>query len=418
MVPNIMRKVVLAAFLIASLLVASCGGTPATRLNDTGASPQTIAETVAANNQFAVDLYRQLSQEKQNVFFSPWSISSALAMTYEGARGETATQMERALRLAPDSAVRRPAFASLYNTLAEKHQGYQLSTANALWLQKDYPLLPSFTDTVLKYYGGAVTNLDLFGDSSGSAKTINAWVEDQTNKKIKNLVAPAQVQISKLILTNAVYFKGEWTRAFDKKLTQDDQFHVSTTKTVTVKMMTLGRDHTVGYAETNDSQVLELPYKGDEVSMLVILPKEMDGLAKVESSLSAANLSAWRSSLKGSELPVSLPKFKFSDAMLLNDQLQTLGMPRAFSDTADFSGMTGAPDLTIGLVIHKAYVDVNEEGTEAAAATAVIMESTAAFARPLIFRADHPFLFLIVEKRSGSVLFMGKVTDPSTMTAD
>jgi len=416
-----MTNKIIAAMLILSILLFGCSTVQpiiddtVPVIDDTGATPSGVSSVIDANNQFAFELYSKFNEnEKGNIFFSPYSISTALAMTYEGARGQTAEEMQNVFHFPADINVRGPAFAKIYNEINKKDKEYKLNTANALWAQKDYAFLNSYFDLVGKYYGGKVTNLDFIGETEKSRVTINDWVEDQTNDKIKDIIPPGVLNpMTRLVLTNAIYFKGTWVKQFDEKNTKEQDFRVSPGNTVKVPMMSLtGKDAKFNYTETDKLQVLELLYKGNELSMLVLLPKE-DNLDSISDSLNAEKLAGLRSSLREQQVDVFLPKFKFETKYFMADTLSDMGMPTAFTQgKADFSGMTGNQDLFISKVIHQAFVEVNEEGTEAAAATVVIM-TMSAVPRQTIFMADHPFIVIIQQKETGNILFLGKVMDPS-----
>ena len=384
--------------------------------DDTGATPEKVNAVVNANNQFAFELYSKYKDEYRddNIFFSPYSISTALAMTYEGARGKTSGEMQSVFHFPENSDVRRPAFAKIYNEINKKEKGkqYKLHTANALWAQKDCQFLNEYFGTTEKYYRGKVTNLDFRSEPEPSRITINNWVEDQTNDKIKDLIPSGGIcPLTRLVLTNAIYFKGTWVLQFNKNKTREADFGVSPTKTVKAEMMSLtGEKAKFNYAETAHLQILEMPYEGEELSMIVLLPKE-DTLDKLEQSLTVEKLNEWRGMLQKERVDVYMPKFKFETKYFMAQDLAEMGMPSAFTGEADFSGMTGKRDLYISQVIHQAFVEVNEEGTEAAAATAAIMEEGAVMSK--VFRADHPFIFIIQQKDTGNILFLGKVVDPA-----
>jgi serpin B len=373
-----------------------------------------VRATVHGNTAFALDLYGQLRAQEGNLFFSPYSISTALAMTYAGARGDTEAQMAHALRFDLDQEKLHPAFAALDAILKEVQAAgdVQLSVANALWPHVDYPFLPSFLELVEANYGVSLTALDYVADPEGARLQINAWAEAQTQDKIKNLIPPNIInQLTRLVLTNAIYFKGNWAKQFDKAQTQDAPFTVQPGQQVVVPMMAQKLE--CGYGEAEGVQILELPYVGRSLSMLVLLPSEVAGLASLEARLTPQVLQGWTQRLWETEVQVFLPRFKVEAAFRLDDALKALGMVDAFDDLrANFAGLDGKAWLVISAVLHKAFVEVNEEGTEAAAATAVVM-ALRAVARPEpIFRADHPFLFLIRENSTGSVLFLGRVVDP------
>jgi len=373
---------------------------------------QDLGSVVDANNQFAFELYSQYKSKDGNVFFSPYSISSALAMTYEGARGETANQIQAVFHFPRDNSVLRESFLKIYDQINKKDKKYQLHTANALWAQKGYPFLEDYFKLVEKYYGGKVTNLDFIKETEKSRLTINEWVEEQTNDKIKDLIPRRSIdEFTLLVLTNAIYFKGFWLKQFDKKDTKEEDFVVSPGNVVKVDMMHLtDKGAEFNYAETDKLQILELPYEGEELSMLILLPKE-NSLESIESSLNAEKLSTLKSLLREREIDIYIPKFKFETKYFMKEDLCRMGMPTAFSGDADFSGMTGKRDLFISQVIHQAFVDVNEKGTEAAAATAVIMKL--GVSKIKTFKADHPFIFVIQQRETGNILFLGRVVNPT-----
>ncbi len=381
--------------------------------DDGKSTPEGISNVVSANNKLAIDLYHELSDGDENMFFSPWSISSALSMTYEGARGKTADEMKTVLHIKGDDDVRRSSFAAVQSSINSGDNAYSLSTANALWLQKDYPFLEDYTFTVSRYYSSTATNVDFVGETEKSRQTINAWVEEKTNEKIKDLIPKGLLDsTTRLVLTNAIYFKGSWQNQFDKALTEERDFHITADRTTKAQMMSFGKRETLNYAETGKMQLLELPYEGDSVSMLIILPKE-DNLDSVESSLTEENLMEWQKSMIKQKVMVSVPKFKMKTKYSLGDNLKEMGMPTAFSNDADFSGMDGTRKLYISAVVHQGFVEVDEEGTEAAAATGVIVAGMTAMPDYKVFNADHPFIIIISEKDNGNILFMGRVTNPT-----
>jgi serpin B len=378
---------------------------------------------VQGNSEFALDLYAKLSQGEGNRFLSPASISTALAMTYAGAEGETARQIAKALHFTLPSDQFHPAFHRLIAELNSRNsapsspnQGpdVQIFMANALWCQSGERILPDFLKRVEINYRGGLHTVDFRTETEQARRTINAWVDEQTKGKIQDLIMPAHVNTrTLLILTNAIYFKGLWTSPFSKEMTVPDNFHATTQDQIRVEMMNqTGRFR---YADEPSFQLLELPYKGDALSMVLLLPKTIDGLAQLESSLSFAKLETWLAKLSSRRVRVSLPKFKLTEAIELQDMLSELGMPIAFErGKADFSGMTGTRDFAISAVVHKAFVEVEEKGTEAAAATGVVMaRASVVAAPPVVFRADHPFFFLIRDTRNGTILFLGRLVRPS-----
>jgi len=381
--------------------------------DDVGSTQQGIKDVVNANNKFAFDLYSQLDKsENGNLFYSPYSISAALAMTYEGAEGKTAEEMKSVFHF-PESNILRPNFAAIYNDINKGVEDYELKTGNALWVQQDFPFLADYKNRVEKYFGGKAANLDFVKETEKSRQTINSFIGEQTNNKIKDLIPTGFLNaMTRLVLTNAIYFKGTWQWEFDTSDTRDSEFKITPTNIVKTPMMNMDPDKvSFNYADTGDLQILELPYKGDEISMLVLLPSE--NLDAIENTLTAEKLNEYKSKMKETKLDsISLPKFEFDTKYFMNDVLSALGMPTAFSESADFSGMTGKKDLFISFVIHQAYVKVDEKGTEAAAATAVGMELTAVMPRN-VFRADHPFIFLIQDEGTGNILFFGRMVDPT-----
>ena len=394
------------------VFLSDCEDDPVIVANGSGSTPEGVKAVADANNEFALDLYSQFKGDGGNIFYSPYSISVALAMTSEGARDQTAEEMQSVLHFPADVSVRRPNFASIYNEINKRDKSYLLSTGNALWAQKDYNFLDDYMDVVLKYYGGNVTNLDFVGDAEGSRQMINSWIEEQTNDKIKDLI-PAGVlgAYTRLVLTNAIYFKGTWVKQFEKEDTREEDFTIGGGETVKVDMMVLtGEEARFNYTETDEIQVLEMPYDGNELSMLVILPKG-DTLDVVEDSLTAEKLDGWRDSLTTQNVRVYFPKFKFETKYFMVETLSAMGMPTAFTSNADFSGMDGTRNLFIQSVIHQAFVEVNEEGTEAAAATAIVM-AMSAVSQDKVFRADHPFIFIIQQRETRNILFMGRVDNP------
>ena len=383
-------------------------------VDDTGSTQAGIQEVANANNKFAFDFYSEINKnEESNIFYSPYSISAALAMTYEGAKGETADEMKSVFHF-PESNILRPNFAAIYNNLNKKDKGYKLSTGNALWAQQDYQFLPDYLATVEKYYGGKAANLDFVGESEKSRQTINTFIEQQTNDKIKDLIPQGALDdLTRLVLTNAIYFKGTWVKQFDKADTRDQDFTtISGQKVKTPTMRLTGDDAEFNYAETDNIQILEMPYDGEDLSMLILLPKESN-LEVVEESLTNEKLSEWKNMLSEQRVDIFVPKFKFETKYFMVETLSNMGMPTAFTEAADFSGMDGTQRLLIQNVIHQAFVEVNEEGTEAAAATAVIVGLESVGPRIPIFRADHPFIFIIQEKDTGNILFLGRVVDPT-----
>ena len=368
-----------------------------------------------ASNHFALDMYKEvILKEKGNTFISPYSISSALTMTYAGAKGNTATEMAKALHISTNQKEVHKANGWLLIDLNNRGRmgNYQLSIANKIWSQQGFSFLPEFINTLKSYYLSDTSLLDFSGNPEASRATINTWVAQKTQNKIKELLPKGSISsLTKLVLTNAIYFKAAWLGEFDKKNTSDMSFYTSATDKIQVPMMTQESDK-VKFADLKELQVLELPYKGEEISMFVFLPKKKDGLAALEKALSHDELQKWITAVQSQKkFRVYLPKFSFTKQLKLNKALQSMGMKQAFSRTADFSGMNGQKNLFISSVYHKAFIEVNEEGSEAAAATAVVVNVKTAI-QSFKFQADHPFFFIIRDNTTGTILFLGRVINP------
>ena len=417
----------LLGLLLLAGLVAGCGGggqggvvqaDKPRLIPDT--TPAERDELAAGNSAFAFDLYQKLSQEGDgNLFYSPYSISAALAMTYAGARGETEKEMADTLHFALPQERLHPAFNTLDITLTsqgeeESEDAFQLSIANALWGQEGYEFLPAFLDTLAEHYGAGLRTLDFVQETEKARQTINDWVAEQTEGKIEDLIPPGILNpLVRLVLTNAIYFNGKWVLPFEANDTRDDAFHLLDGSTVQVP--TMSQTETFRYAEGDGYQAVELPYRDSNMSMVLLLPEE-GRFEAVEAALSADLVASLVDDLATEKVRLSLPKFEFESEFDLSDVLVEMGMPSAFglgSSGADFSGMTGDRALAIGAVIHKAFVAVDEEGTEAAAATAVIiLEMEAPAEEAVEMKLDRPFLFLIRDGETGTVLFVGRVMDP------
>jgi serpin B len=376
------------------------------------------AEIVKGSNAFAVDLYAQLSRQPGNLFFSPESISTAFGMAYAGARGQTAAQMEHVFHFTLPPEKLHPAMGALLAEMNAQHKGYELRVADALWAQQDANFETNYLKLVQSDYAAGFHRVNFKLSPETVRTTINAWVGKQTNDKIKDLISPGALNpTTRLVLTNAIYFKGNWQDQFDKEATQKEEFHLSAAQWVMTPMM-----HRTGgyrYYDGGTFQAIELPYSGNEISMVVLLPKQTDGLAALEHSFTSRSASEWIQKLEPvDKVILSLPSFTMTQQFELSRTLSAMGMAQAFSGAADFSGMTGKRDFAISAAIHKAFIDVDEQGTEAAAATAIVMYATAMHREfpeppPIVFRADHPFLFILRDTKSGSMLFLGRVSDPT-----
>jgi serpin B len=390
-------------------------------------APQDVRAVVTANNQFAMELHNQLRRDADNLFFSPYSINKTLAMVYAGARGDTASEMAAVLHytLGPDR--QHQAFREMRGLLNRSQKGMagflppvrdkhdvQLYLSANLWGQQGHAFQKGFLDLLRDCYGAGLEEVN-FAASEQAARTINAWVDQQTNHKIATLFRPEAFDINtRLVLASAIYFKGDWVHAFDCDRTHDDPFHLSLQKTAPVPMM--HQTARLGYFEDEQLQGLVLPYDGRNLAMIVLLPKRVDGLADLEKALSASRLAAWMGQANEQNVDVSLPRFRLTGTFGLRETLMAMGMRKAFGRDADFSGMDGGRELLyVSAVMHKAFVEVNEEGTEAAAATgAVVTTISAAAPRDTVqvFRADHPFVFAICDVQTGLILFLGRMVQP------
>jgi serpin B len=374
----------------------------------------------AANGRFAIDLYRELERGTDgNLFLSPYSISAALAMTWAGARGQTAGEMAHVLHFAGPPEKIHSAMHELRDTLetAASKDSIDLSVANRLWGDRSKTFHPDFLDETKRDYGAGLEQVDFLGDADRSRQTINRWVEDRTHGRITDLLAEGSVtDLTRLVLTNAIYFKGRWEKPFEKTRTKNEPFHTSPTKDVTAPMMHASLR--ARFAKAGEAGLLLLPYRGDHLSMAILLPDRVDGIAAIEKRLTWQKLDAWIGNASFTEVVLSMPRFRTTSEFSLGETLMKMGMASAFDPArADFSGMDGARDLFISLVVHKAFVEVGEEGTEAAAATGVGMLTSdykASKPEPVRFIVDHPFLFLIRDNASGAILFMGRIMNPLT----
>ncbi len=374
---------------------------------------------VEGNSNFTFDLYQALRDEDGNLFYSPYSISLALAMTYAGARGETEQQMAEALSFLLEQEDLHPAFNSLDILLAQRGEGaegkdedgFRLNIVNAIWGQKDYTFLDEFLDVLAENYGAGLRLVDFISETEKSRVTINDWVSEQTEGRIEDLIPRGVLDVmTRLVLTNAIYFNAAWEYPFEEDATYDGLFNLLDGSEVTVPLMT--QTESFKYTEGNGYQAVELPYDGNELSMVILLPEEGQFEA-FEGSLDADLVSDIIEELESKEVFLTMPKFEFESEFGLKPALAAMGMPVAFTEEADFSGMTGVRDLYIAEVIHKAFVSVDEAGTEAAAATAVIMKLTA-MPEVVEMTLDHPFIFLIRDIETGTILFVGRVMNPVT----
>ncbi|KAM6177333.1 leukocyte elastase inhibitor-like [Erethizon dorsatum] len=371
-----------------------------------------------ANTAFALDIFLLLCKNNRtgNIFISPYSISSAMGMIFLGTRGETAAQLSKALHFDMVKDV-HSSFQSLNAKLNKRGASYILKLANRLYGEKTYDFLPEFLASTKKMYGAEMVSVDFRNDTENTRKTINKWVKERTEGKIRKLLAPGVLDdTSKLVLVNAIYFKGVWQEKFQKNDTTDVPFRLNKTDTKTVKMMSQKARFPYGYIEDLKCQVLELPYRDRKVSMIILLPDDIKddttGLEEIEKQLTLEKLREWTENLETIEVNVQLPRFKVEESYNLNDSLAHLGAQDLFSSSkADLSGISGARDLSVSKIIHKAFIEVNEEGTEAAAATAGVAVF-AMLTQEVNFFADHPFIFILKEQATNAPLFIGRLASP------
>jgi serpin B len=411
----------LAIILISCIVISGCSQ-DLSMINPLG-SKSSRGAIIDANNRFSLNLYSNLARDAankdRNLFFSPWSISSAMAVSYEGARNKTADEIRDVFHFPDNRSKVREGYAGLNAEINQNNPAYTLRTANALWTEKTYTFLPEYSRIALQSYGANAESLDFIHDAEGARNTINAWVAKTTDDKITNLISQGVINPdTRLIITNAIFFKGTWVKQFEKNKTSEQQFRLSSGETVPVMMMVKNDMNALfNYGEKDNIQILEMHYlngTGKPLSMLILLPRERN-LTRLENSLDSNKLTDLKRSLTNQLVLVYIPKFRLETGYQLSPTLIQMGMPAAFDTSADFSGMDGTQNLMIDRVIHSAYVDVNEEGTEAAAATYVhhILKGDHQEPVPPEFRADHPFIFIIQDSENGNILFMGRITNPN-----
>jgi len=379
--------------------------------------PAPVTETKptakAGNNELTANIMRALRGEKGNVFFSATSMRGALGMTALGAQGKTLEEMVQALGIASEPEKNAAAAKAEGTEWKQATGSAELTIANRLWVEKSFSLEKPFLDSAQAGYGAGAVNVDFVKAAEKSRAQINTWVSDTTKGKIKDLLPGGSVTpMTRLVLTNAVYFKGNWTEAFVKTATKDDEFKAAAGP---LKTPTMHRTSTMGYAETEKARLVELPYKDSQLAMMVVLPTRADGIDALAAEVTAADVEGWAKAEQHKKVNLSLPKFTFSWGRSVKPELQALGIRTAFTDTADFTKMAakGKEPLQISDVFHKAFVLVDETGTEAAAATGVVMVTKAAMPDQTVeMKVDRPFLFFIRNTKTGDVLFAGRVMNP------
>ena len=389
---------------------------PLTEVKALISTPEGIAQVVTANNQFAIDMYQQINgQNKQadkNVFFSPYSLSTSMAMLYAAAEGETKAQIQRTFHY-PSLNVLNPNSAALHEQFNKPNPNYQLATANDLWIQQGLRPNQNYLDTVQRYYSGKVTNLDFKNSPEPSRQTINKTIAKYTQQMIPEVLPASSIDTNTVtVLTNAVYFKGDWKNTFAPS--EKRPFNKFDGSIIDVDMM----HEQAPYAYTEDAQVqvVQLPYKGDELSMLVVLPKAKDKIAmqRLVGTLSAKQISQWNSNLVNQEIILDLPKFKLEENYGMNSLLANMGMTKAFGSDADFGLFSQDLSLSVDAIAHKAVIEVDEKGTKAAASTSIsIVPMSLGYSMNTIkFKVDHPFMFVIKDNKTNAILFLGQVNKP------
>ncbi len=377
------------------------------------AGSQTVEYTVNESAGFAIEMYKQLlADHPDNLFFSPYSITTAMGMTYTGANGETEKQIAQVFGFSDNTKKFHKSLGKLQNEILSRgSKGVQIDIANRLWADKDYKFRWGYLGKVKRAYGASIERMPFRGDPEGSRVKINNWVEQKTNDRITNLLPDGSItDLTSLVLTNAIYFKGQWNNKFDEENTVKSDFYVTPDHYMAVNMMRQRGDFKV--YQDRLVQVLEMPYAGNQYSMIILLPQEQVQLYELERELTAEQLLSYTQKLTEKAVNISLPKFTFESEYKLKPTLSAMGMPLAFSNSADFTRMSKRDELKIDEVHHKAFIDVSEEGTEAAAATAVVIVRKSAM-MPMDFNVNRPFMFLIRDNQSGTILFMGRVVKPN-----
>ncbi|NLD04669.1 MAG: serpin family protein, partial [Synergistaceae bacterium] len=397
--------------------MALAAGLTAIEISDTSSSKERPLnfQAVRSVNKFTFDIYRYFAAKNTNgLFISPYSVSSALSMTYAGAEGKTAREMESVLHLTPE--IHRSMSALINDINSVPDDTATVKTANAIWPAKDENLLDNYTEKIRCFYEASLTPLNYREKSKEARTTINNWVDKETEGKIKNLIGEGVLKKgTTLVLTNAVYFKSDWMNKFDPQNSRAVPFHISPTESVPTVMMTK-TDKKVRYSKESDLEIVDIPYTNNRFSMLILLPQKGTKLEKIEQKLNHLNFVEWTAFLTSQKVRLTIPKFKTEQSFELSEALKGMGMASAFNaGKADFSGMNGKKNLYIGAAIHKTFLEVGEEGTEAAAATAVIMTKTSIMHDPeetIEFKADRPFIYMIKDNQTGAILFIGRYTKP------
>ncbi len=392
--------------------------------DDVGATAEGVERIVAANNDFAFNMYQKLSQDDDNLLFSPYGLSSAMMLGYAAAEGQTYEEIKNVFFYPPMEET-LPNTAAIYNQLNRPNPDYILANSNKLWVQQELSPNKDYLDKITRYLGAQVTSVDFIKDRVSARQTINKVISDQTNAQIPELLSDSAVNEStRSILTNALYFKGTWVNGFFAESTKPEPFRVFKSSNNQASMPTVDmmyQNNIFNYTEDQQAQIIELPYKGDSLSMMVVLPKATDKLSmeRLSASLTTDKVRTWRDQFDYRNVDLYLPKFKLDLSYELAEVLSSMGMPTAFSAAADFSVFSPSSQLVFDKVIHQAVIEVDEMGTEAVVATALAMDVSAAEEPvvPVVFKADHPFIFFIYDKQINTVLFMGKMMMPPASLA-
>ena len=382
-----------------------------TAADDSASTPEGVKQVVNANNQFAIDLYQQINkqakQAENNIFFSPYSLSTAIAMLYAAAEEETKHQIQKTFHY-PTPAILNPNSAALYNQFNKPNPNYDLSTVNDLWMRQGLSPNQTYLDTVKRYYGGQVTNLDFASRPEPSRQTINKTIANHTKQMIPELLPEGSIKSSTAaVLTNAVYFKSEWAQPLGLQGSSQPFYNADGTTSLEIMMYDINH---FDYMEDEQVQVVELPYKGDDLSMLIVLPKSKEAAAmqKLIANLSTAQINKWTEGLENKEIFLNMPKFKLEQSYKMETILAEMGMPIAFSNHADFSLFNDKLPLAVDSIIHKAVIEVDEKGTVAAAATSIVPVVVSA-SYSAEFHTNHPFMFMIKDNKTDGILFLGQV---------
>jgi len=402
--------------LIVTMLCACKSHKNTTMYSEIQPSKYTIESLAESNNLFTVDLFKQIQSKSENLIFSPYSIGTVLAMIYSGSGGKTAEEMSEVLYF-PQQALLDPVESGMRESIQETDtmRGTDFRLANAIWAQENFSFLPDYLERVEKYYDAPLTLMDFVETTNReeSRKKINHWVEEKTNRRIRDLIQPGILDAStRLVLTNAIYFNGGWMFPFDKAATSPSLFHISTQESTKTDFMHQTRSYP--YYEDEEIQAICLPYKNNRMVMMVILPKSIEGWRMISQVINYERIDLVLSGMGTKEVQLALPKFRSEFQINLRQELTSMGMGTAFSRQADLSGMTGEKNLFVDEVIHKAFIEVNETGTEAAAATAAIIGLKSSLRDdPVRFNADHPFVFFLLDRQTGCIIFTGRLVKPS-----